>query len=188
MGKTMEKCTIEQARASAPMLTSTKLDVGCGSHRLEGAVGLDIMPASGVDIVHDVNKAPWPLPDNHFEFIRCQHAIEHFRDVHSVVREMWRVGRNGAQIEFVTPHYSSYASWGDPTHVHHFALASLPILFDQALGAGKFEVVSCRLKFTGAVLDIFGWLIYKASPKQYEKRFAWMFPSNEIHVTIRLIK
>ena len=166
----------------------SKLDVGCGNHCLPGAVGIDIFPMAGVDYVHDVNRAPWPFPDDSFEFVRCMHAIEHFREVHVVARELHRVAQHGAVIDFITPHYSSYASWGDPTHVHHFALGSIPQLFDQACGEGKYEVVSNEIKFSGSGLDFFGWLIYKVSKKKYEKHFAWMFPANEIHTKIRVIK
>lgn len=180
----------------APMATSAvpvksasaKLDVGCGPHCLPDAVGIDMFSFDGVEHVHDVNQAPWPLESNRFEFIRCQHAIEHFANVHTVAREMYRVCKDGAIIDFITPHYSSYASWGDPTHVHHFALASIGILFDQALGRDKFEVLENKLKFTGSGSDFFGWLIYKISPRKYEKNWAWIFPTNEIHTKIRIRK
>jgi SAM-dependent methyltransferase len=165
-----------------------KLDVGCGSYCLPDAVGIDIFAMPGVDFVHDVNTAPWPLAGDRFEFIRCQHAIEHFSSVHTVAREMHRVCKDGAVIEFITPHYSSYASWGDPTHVHHFALASIPLLFEQAVGKDRYEVVKNELKFTGSGSDFIGWLIYKMSPRKYEKKFAWIWPANEIHTTIRIRK
>lgn len=168
--------------------TFTKLDVGCGRHRLPDAVGIDQFPGPLIDHVHDVNQAPWPVGSERFSYIRCQHAIEHFRDVHTVAREMYRSAQPGAMIEFITPHYSSYASWGDPTHLHHFALASIPLLFEQAVGEGNFEVVKNDLKFSGSGLDLFGWLLYKLSRKKYEKHFAWIFPANEIHTTIRINK
>lgn len=173
---------------SSALQYRTKLDVGCGPHCLPDAVGIDQFHFSGVDCVHDVNTAPWPLENDRFDFVRCQHAIEHFSQVHTVVREMYRVCRDGALIQFKTPHYSSYASWGDPTHVHHFALASIPILFEQAIGASRFEVISNELKFTGSLVEFPGWLIYKISPRKYEKHFAWIWPANEIQTTIRVKK
>lgn len=176
------------ANTVATKSQSSKLDVGCGSHCLPDAVGLDMFAFQGVDHVHDVNVAPWPLANNRFEFIRCMHAIEHFAICHTVAREMHRVCKDGAIIDFITPHYSSYASWGDPTHVHHFALASIPILFDQAVGSAGYEVISNEIKFTGSATDIFGWLVYKLSPRKYEKHFAWIFPANEIHTKIRIKK
>jgi SAM-dependent methyltransferase len=164
------------------------LDVGCGPHCLPNATGIDLFSFPGVDHVHDVNQAPWPLATDTFEFVRCQHAIEHFRECHTVAREMHRVCRNGAEIKFITPHYSSYASWGDPTHVHHFALGSIPILFEQAVGSAGYAIVRNELKFSGSLIDIFGWLIYKMSAKRYEKHFAWMFPANEVHTTVKILK
>lgn len=184
----METAIENRPAATVAKASSRKLDVGCGPHCLPDAVGIDQFVFSGVDHVHDVNTAPWPLANDRFEFIRCQHAIEHFREAHTVAREMHRVCRDGALIEFITPHYSSCASWGDPTHVHHFALASIPLLFEQALGASKFEVVSNRIEFTGSVSEFPGWLICKISPRKYEKHFAWIWPANEIHTTIRIRK
>jgi SAM-dependent methyltransferase len=172
----------------AERIQSKKLDVGCGRHRLPDAIGIDQFAMEGVDFVHDVSIAPWPFESNRFSLTRCQHAIEHFRDVHTVAREMWRVSENGARLNFITPHYSSSASWGDPTHLHHFALPSIPILFEQAVGVGKYIIISNRLKFTGSVIDIFGWIIYRLSARKYEKHFAWIFPANEIHTIVQVVK
>ncbi len=183
----METETIKHSLGTQKSL-SMKLDVGCGSHCLPDAVGIDMFSFVGVEHVHDVNQAPWPLESNRFEFIRCQHAIEHFSSVHTVAREMHRVCKNGAVVELITPHYSSYASWGDPTHVHHFALGSIPILFTQAVGENGFEVIENKLTFTGSVSDLLGWLIYKMSPRKYEKHWAWISPANEVHTKIRIRK
>lgn len=166
----------------------TTLDIGCGAHRLPDAVGIDIFTHPEVDVVHNLNTAPWPLPENHFQKMRCQHVIEHIRELHIFTQEVYRTAKSGCQIDFITPHYSSYASYGDPTHLFHFALASIPILFEQALGTNKFRILKNEIKFSGSGLDLFGWLIYKFSKKTYEKHFAWIFPANEIHTTIEILK
>src|ERR1035437_1335340 len=101
------------------------LDIGCGAHCLPGALGMDMMPHPGVGVVHDMNIGPWPLEDSTFTHVRCQHVIEHIQNLSLLAREIHRICKNGATVEFITPHYSSYASWGDPTHLHHFALGSI---------------------------------------------------------------
>ncbi len=164
------------------------LDVGCGPHKLAGAIGIDHIARPGVDVVHDLNVAPWPLNQSDFDFVRCQHVIEHIANLKTLAQEMWRVSKTGAHIEFITPHYSSYASWGDPTHLYHFALGSIPQLFEMMVGPGKYRIVKNEIKFSGSALDFFGWLIYKISPKKYEKHFAWIFPCNEIHTTVEVVK
>lgn len=164
------------------------LDIGCGAYCLPGATGIDHKAYPGVSVVHDMNQAPWPLPAAQFQKFRCQHVIEHIRNLEVLTQEIYRLAKPGATIDFITPHYSSYASWGDYTHVHHFALGSIPQLFEMVLGKDKFIVVKNELKFTGSGLDIFGWLIYKWSKKKYEKHFAWIFPANEIHTSIEIVK
>jgi len=177
-----------KAMASSKILLSETLDIGCGPHCLPGAVGLDHMAFSGVQVVHDMNVAPWPLPNSQFTFVRCQHVIEHIRELAVLAREIHRVSKNGARVEFITPHYSSYASWGDPTHLYHFALGSIPQLFEMMVGPGKYKVLKNEIRFSGSGLDFFGWLIYKLSPKKYEKHFAWIFPANEIHTHVEIVK
>ena len=73
------------------------LDIGCGGHKLEGAVGMDIAPAAGIDVVHDMNLAPWPLADSSFAQVRCRHVIEHIQNLSVLARELYRVCRNGAR-------------------------------------------------------------------------------------------
>jgi SAM-dependent methyltransferase len=173
---------------SALPFESETLDIGCGPHCLPGAIGIDQFEMPGVAVVQDLNQASWRLPSKQFKFIRCQHVIEHIAHLQNFTREIYRVAKPGARIEFVTPHYSSYASWGDPTHLFHFALGSIPQLFDQVLGKPKYNVIKNEIRFTGSAIDVFGWLIYKMSPKKYEKHFAWIFPANEIHTTIEIVK
>ncbi|MGL1344632.1 hypothetical protein ACSTKR_23565, partial [Vibrio parahaemolyticus] len=37
------------------------LDVGCGSRKLPGATGMDVLKLPTVDIVHNVDVLPWPI-------------------------------------------------------------------------------------------------------------------------------
>lgn len=54
------------------------LDVGCGATK-QGPewVGMDLRELPGVDIVHDVNLFPWPLPDECALRSVCSHLVEH---------------------------------------------------------------------------------------------------------------
>ena len=55
-----------------------QLDVGCGASK-QGPewVGLDLRPLPGVDIAHDVQMYPWPLPDESCIRVVCSHLVEH---------------------------------------------------------------------------------------------------------------
>ena len=66
------------------------LDIGCGSNKGAGCVGMDRLPFDGVDVVFDFDSGqPWPFADSSFDFIRAIHVIEHvanplhfFEEVH----------------------------------------------------------------------------------------------------------
>ena len=45
------------------------LDLGCGDNKVEGAIGLDNIALSEVDIVHDLLNFPYPIKTNSFNTI-----------------------------------------------------------------------------------------------------------------------
>ena len=100
------------------------LDIGCGKHKTPGAVGMDINPRTGADVIHDLDVVPYPFPDDEFDLIIGNHVIEHVADVLAVVAELHRIARPGAIIRLDTPHYSDVASYTDPTHRRHLTTES----------------------------------------------------------------
>ena len=54
-----------------------KLDIGCGGNKQPGFVGLDVRKLPGVDIVQDIEKFPWPLPNESVSFAMASHVLEH---------------------------------------------------------------------------------------------------------------
>lgn len=54
-----------------------KLDIGCGQNKNVGFVGMDYEAFPNVDIVHDVELFPWPLPDECAIVAVSSHLVEH---------------------------------------------------------------------------------------------------------------
>jgi ubiquinone/menaquinone biosynthesis C-methylase UbiE len=95
------------------------LELGCGRTKTPGAIGVDFnFAATAADVIADLNF-PMPFPDNTFDEVRAVHLIEHVHDVMKTVAEMHRLCRPGGSIYVVTPHYSDFSSWCDPTHRWH---------------------------------------------------------------------
>ncbi len=101
------------------------LDVGCGKNKTAGAVGIDIDRDSAADIIHDLDRFPYPLPDNEFDLLICSHIIEHVSDVKGFLDELHRVAKPGAVIKGITPHFSNPCGYYDPTHRHYFGFKFL---------------------------------------------------------------
>jgi len=92
------------------------LDVGCGTNKTEGAIGLDNNPRTGADVIHDLGDIPYPFPDDEFDMVVSNHVVEHVPDVMAFIGELHRICKNGGRIHLLTPHYTNPDWANDPTH------------------------------------------------------------------------
>lgn len=113
-----------------------KLNLGCGSARLDGWVNVDRAAVLEPDQVWDLERLPWPWADSSADEILLKHVLEHLgqqTDVFlAVIRELWRVCRDGALITIEVPHPRHDGFLSDPTHVRPI-LPSTLALFDLSL-------------------------------------------------------
>ena len=96
------------------------LDVGCGSNKYEGAIGLDNNPRTAADVIHDLGVVPYPFADDEFDFVISRHAVEHIPDVMAFITELYRITKNRGRIKLITPHYTNPDWATDLTHRNHF--------------------------------------------------------------------
>ena len=161
------------------------LDVGCGPRRkLEGSVGLDLRPAPHVDVVHDLDRYPYPFADDTFDRIEASHIIEHLEKPLRFMNELHRIGKEGALIRVITPHYSSQLSYGDLEHRTHLGY----ITFKCLQNTGLFTIDRHQLHFTD-FYRVFGIsLLANAFPRRWEKYLAWILPAMYVEVFLRVNK
>ena len=99
--------------------TQRILELGCGRTKAPGAIGVDFnFDATAADVIADLN-APLPFASDAFDEVRAIHVIEHLNDVMKAIAEIHRVTRAGGIVYLVTPHYTDFISWCDPTHRWH---------------------------------------------------------------------
>lgn len=96
-----------------------KLDIGCGSNKKEGFVGVDRIAFDGVDLVHNVGQGALPYEDTTVDEIHASHFVEHLPVEERIFffNDIYRVLKPGAKATIVVPHYASGRAYGDPTHV-----------------------------------------------------------------------
>ena len=102
------------------------LDLGCGDNKVEGAIGLDNIALSEVDIVHDLLHFPYPIKANSFDTIYLRHVIEHFNidKINKIMNECYRILKKDGQLFINVPHVFSIAAFTDPTHKQYFTFGS----------------------------------------------------------------
>lgn len=120
------------------------LDVGCGRNKYPGAIGVDRNPNTNADIIADLDHFPWPLRDNSFREIRASHVIEHVADVIKTVEEFHRLLAPGGRVTIITPHYTDFSSFCDPTHRWHLNSFSLRYFGDDNADFGYYSPVRFR--------------------------------------------
>lgn len=120
------------------------LDVGCGVNKHPGAIGIDRNPASRADVLCDLDRPPYPFRDHAFDEVRAIHVIEHVSDVVRAVEEFHRLARPGGRIRIVTPHYTDFSSFCDPTHRWHLNSYSFRYFGEDHGGFGYYS--ACRLR------------------------------------------
>jgi len=126
------------------------LDLGCGAGKVPGAFGVDIVDQPGVDLVHDLEATPYPLPENSADEIHLNHVLEHFANPLPILEEVWRLSRPDGQVLIRTPHYSGTYAWIDPTHRRAFSAKSFHYYGENAYSFytnARFHVVRVRLKY-----------------------------------------
>ncbi|MGD0328610.1 MAG: class I SAM-dependent methyltransferase [Minisyncoccia bacterium] len=101
------------------------LDIGCGNRKLPGAVGIDKLALSLVDVVHDLSVFPWPFADNSFDLVFANHFLEHADDVLRTMEEINRVLAPGGRVVIQVPYFRCVDAYTDPTHKHFFASQTL---------------------------------------------------------------
>lgn len=97
-----------------------KLNLGCGFRQKSGYLNVDKESACEPDLVVDL-EGPWPWEDNSADEIRFWHSLEHMgadRDTFfHIIKETYRVARDGAEIHIGFPHHRHDDFYDDPTHV-----------------------------------------------------------------------
>lgn len=100
-----------------------RVNLACGQTKEEGWIGVDVAKCQGVDIVHDLNKLPWPFKSDSVDEVLVSHYLEHIPldtpkgdGLILFMNELHRILKPGAKATIITPYYTSMRCWQDPTH------------------------------------------------------------------------
>jgi SAM-dependent methyltransferase len=90
-----------------------KLNLGCGRDLKKGYVNVDLY---GGDVQHDLNNFPYPWEKSSIDEILLHNVLEHLPDTIGVMKELYRICKNGALVHIAVPHPRHDDFISDPTH------------------------------------------------------------------------
>lgn len=155
-----------------------KLNLGCGSFRIDGFINVDKHKSKATDLEFDLETFPWPWHDNSAKEVVLNHVLEHLgasAEMYlNVIKELWRICANGAVIHIAVPHPRHDHFLCDPTHVRAITVESLA-LFDQELNRQWLANGNANTPlgiYTGVNFKITNWSITLDEPwqTQYETK------------------
>ena len=127
------------------------LDIGCGINKHPGAIGIDRNLNTRADVIADLDQHSFPFADSSFCEVRAVHVVEHVRDVVRTMEEIHRVLTPGGEAVVITPHYTDFSSFCDPTHRWHLNSFSFRYFGEDHGGyayysGAKFREISVRVR------------------------------------------
>lgn len=170
----------------------TILNLGCGRKHLVNAVNLDIVNDTHPDLVHDLNRRPWPFADGRFEQILAHDVIEHLDDPLAVFEEIHRISSHGAVVDITVPHFSCANAFADPTHRRFFSYFSMDYVTGESefsfYTKFRFKCLSRQIVFHPTLLNKIVRRLANLYPHAYEQRWAWMFPAWFLSFRLEVLK
>lgn len=185
------------------------LDVGCGTCKFDGAIGIDRLKLKGVDIVIDLEQFPWPFEENTFDRIIFKHSLSHFPDIIAVMEEVHRISSPNAIVDILAPHYTCDNFLTDPTHKislgyrsmyyfctnipnwkYKYSKASFKLLKSYiCFGEYKIDFNMNEFLKRMSILKLIGveYIVNKV-PRIYEKFFCFIMPASEVYFQMKVEK
>jgi len=167
-----------------------KLNLGCGNKKVDGYVGVDRHPCDAAAVLCDLTKR-LPFAEETVDGVFMDNFIEHVLDIPALLTEVSRVCKPGARVVMTTPHYSSAASWRNPTHHHHLSWYSFDYVgrpeHRHYLGKGL-KLVDRKLSFGGGILDLLGKLFFSISPALWERKLCFVFRASTLRFELEVTK
>ena len=179
-------------------MTERILELGCGFAKTAGAFGVDMIPNSQADLIHNLDVFPYPLADGEWDRIICRDVLEHVEHFVQTMEEIWRLGKPGAKVEITGPFMSSVNYFSDPTHKRAFTSRSFDYFIPGRpahrynYSAARFDLVSCNYDIDQIEhrRGLHRWLLDWANKnkEQYENRFAFLYPIYTIYFELKVLK
>jgi cyclopropane fatty-acyl-phospholipid synthase-like methyltransferase len=95
-----------------------RIHLGCGKHPKPMYINVDKYELPGVDVVHDLDKQPWPFDTEAYDEIVGVDIIEHVVNADGFMNECARILKPGGILNLRTCYYLSKNAFSDFDHKH----------------------------------------------------------------------
>ena len=129
------------------------LDLGCGQNKKKGSIGVDLLSSAKPDVMHDLNKFPYPFESNTVDYVHMDNVLEHLNEPLDVLGEVHRILKPGGVAKIVVPYFRSVWAHIDPTHKHFFTVQSFIYFDSENKLSDKYKYVDYRYRVLRTVFN-----------------------------------
>lgn len=124
-----------------------KLNLGCGYDNKEGYINVDISKNVKPDVVHDLNKTPYPFKENSITEIYARDVLEHFprEKLMPILEEWYRISKPGAKWIIRTPFYNTRLANAIILHYGGFDFTTFDFLTENNTLEGDYTNVKIKV-------------------------------------------
>jgi SAM-dependent methyltransferase len=172
------------------------LDLGCGKKKRVGAIGVDHSSRHKPDIIHDLNKFPYPFQAESIDEIYLDNVLEHLEDPVKVMEEIYRICRPGALVKVIVPYFRSKWAFIDPTHRTFYTVSSFDYYDPSRLICSRYDYTFARFavknivfneSFSDGFLKNLVTRFANKQPTRYESYLSTLFPLDDISFYLQRI-
>lgn len=169
------------------------LNLGCGKRIIPGAINLDKHKFPGVDILHDLDKFPYPFKDNQFDEIYCFNILPFVEDFIKTMEEIYRIAKDGAIIKILDVPSPSPFSFQNPLVVTRLAFNTFEY-YKKDKGTENYlfkpHLRTLKRKYIFSENKYLSWIspIINLSLKFYTRFLFNIFPSNYLYYELGVMK
>jgi predicted SAM-dependent methyltransferase len=168
----------------------TILNLGCGNKKYPNSIAVDISDRYKPDVVHDLNKYPYPFNSSEIDLVIMDNVLEHLDSPLDVMDEIYRLLKLGGTVKIIVPYFRSRWAFIDPTHKTFYTVDSFAYYDPTHPISSQYDYTNTRFNITKKVFNegistpnIFKKLLVKLAnkfPNRYENVLSTIAPLDDI--------
>jgi SAM-dependent methyltransferase len=174
-------------------ITSDKINLGAGKDVRIDWDNQDVVGLPGINIVFNLDKGNWPIPDNTYDEVCAKMVLEHLSNWTQALEEIWRISKPGAKVYIEVPFFPSYYCWVDPSHKSCFTYYTFdyfePGHTFEYYSPAKFNIKKKYIRYSwNRFLNFIPAFFINLMPRIYSRYLCFIFPSNSLEVQLEVVK
>ena len=167
-----------------------KINLGCGHNHLNGFLNIDKFMSNKPDVCCDLEHG-LPFKDNSIDEVFAIHVMEHISNLMNLMRDIYRVCKNGVKCFFVTPYKTSFEAMGNPHHLRVFDEWSwyyfTPELYDNPTTSG-YAYMGLDFTFKIDKIELIPYPEFLNDKELDWKKNHWWNVIREVHGYLEVVK